>query len=80
MKFYQIQYVERSVAYVTIEAENEQDAYERFDTLLNCSDIVYDCATYSDSDYAIESESDEPDGYPDYVLTDEEYKKDYKEN
>lgn len=78
MKFYNIIYVERSVAYISIEAENEKEAYERFDALLNCSDVVYDNLDYSSSDYDIEYESDKPDSCSDYVLTDKEYTEHYK--
>ena len=80
-KFYNIEYTETQIVNIAIEAESEQEAYERFDNLINNGDLVYDRLYYFDSNTqcnGCHDNVDEAERYCDYVLTDKEYNEDYK--
>ena len=80
-KFYNIEYTETNICNIAIEAESEQEAYERFDNLINNSDFVHDRLYYFDSNTKCNrchDNVDEAERYCDSVLTDKEYNEDYK--
>lgn len=80
-KFYNIEYTETSICNIAIEAESEQEAYERFDNIINSSDLVYERLYCFDSNTqcnGCHDDVDKAEHYCDYVLTEEEYNEDYK--
>ena len=74
-KFYTIEYTETEIACIEVEADNAEEAYERFNNLLNTSDIVFDSLNYYSSNTVCVGCSKEPGTTCDYVLTNDEYKK-----
>lgn len=75
MKVYKIEYKETQTAYFGVEADNEEEALERFEEWMQKSDRVYramEAYANIESDVRIEEHAVV---YDEDVLTDEMYKK-----
>lgn len=80
MAVYEIRYEEVNVYYFGVEAKSEEEAYERFEEWVNCSDHVYETMREGwniDSEWSVTNciEGDYSKMFDDYdVLTEEMYK------